>query len=198
MNSSDLGDRPALVIASFIAGLVIGSVTVGYLINSNKSKINNKNGGGSKNSNSSNKDRKSEDGVESDEGSDDEHDFETDDFDSGEEVKMMLCVRTDLKMGKGKMVAQACHAAVGAYQRAKSNCPTLLARFDRCGCAKVAVKIRSEAELLQLGEVARYQSSRIVFNQSLLLFYVALIIPYLLFLTTTTVSVFNLQGIKDK
>ena len=30
-----------------------------------------------------------------------------------EEYKMVLCVRMDLKMGKGKMCAQCGHAAVG-------------------------------------------------------------------------------------
>lgn len=36
-----------------------------------------------------------------------------------EECKMVLCVRNDLGMGKGKIAAQCCHAALGAYRRAR-------------------------------------------------------------------------------
>ena len=36
-----------------------------------------------------------------------------DELDDEEEYKMVLCVRMDLKMGKGKMCAQCGHAAVG-------------------------------------------------------------------------------------
>jgi PTH2 family peptidyl-tRNA hydrolase len=52
---------------------------------------------------------------------------EADDFDSDDEedaatlesepLKLVMIVRTDLKMGKGKIAAQCCHAAVGAYRR---------------------------------------------------------------------------------
>lgn len=34
---------------------------------------------------------------------------------------MVLLVRDDLKMGKGKIAAQAAHAAVGGYQEAKEG-----------------------------------------------------------------------------
>ena len=34
------------------------------------------------------------------------------------DVKMVLVVRQDLKMGKGKAAAQCAHAAVGAYKKA--------------------------------------------------------------------------------
>ena len=34
-------------------------------------------------------------------------------------LKMVLCVRKDLPMTKGKACAQCCHAAVGAVNRAR-------------------------------------------------------------------------------
>ena len=34
-------------------------------------------------------------------------------------LKMVLCVRKDLPMTKGKTCAQCCHAAVGAVNRAR-------------------------------------------------------------------------------
>lgn len=62
--------------------------------------------------------------------------------------KMVLCVNTSLSMGKGKIAAQCCHAAVGCYKRAKIACPNGLAAWERTGCAKIAVKCPSEDEMM--------------------------------------------------
>ena len=32
-------------------------------------------------------------------------------------MKQVMVVRTDLKMGKGKIAAQCCHACLGAYKK---------------------------------------------------------------------------------
>lgn len=54
--------------------------------------------------------------------------------------KMVLCVNTELKMGKGKIAAQCSHAAVGCYERATKQCPKGLKAWKKTGCAKIAVK----------------------------------------------------------
>lgn len=64
--------------------------------------------------------------------------------------KMILVVRNDLKMGKGKIAAQCAHAAVGGYQSALHNCPAILRRWDSFGSAKIAVKVESEPELMAI------------------------------------------------
>lgn len=61
--------------------------------------------------------------------------------------KMVLCVNTSLGMGKGKIAAQCCHAAVGCYKRARKNCPAAVRAWEMTGCAKIAVKCPSEDEL---------------------------------------------------
>eukprot|EP00899_Mesostigma_viride_P027949 jgi/Mesvir1/8339/Mv12600-RA.1 len=66
----------------------------------------------------------------------------------------ILVVRQDLKMGKGKIAAQCCHAAVGVFEKMQQR-PQLLRRWQQCGQAKVVVKCDTEAELLQLHEEAR-------------------------------------------
>ncbi|EDW13666.1 probable peptidyl-tRNA hydrolase 2 [Drosophila mojavensis] len=64
--------------------------------------------------------------------------------------KMVLVVRNDLKMGKGKIASQCSHGAVGAYQRAVTRTPRLLRAWENCGCAKIAVRVDSEAELMSI------------------------------------------------
>jgi len=62
-------------------------------------------------------------------------------FDSHGKYKMILVVRNDLKMGKGKIAAQCCHAAVGAYEEARVKIPAILRKWEYTGAAKIAVKV---------------------------------------------------------
>ncbi|XP_013119073.1 probable peptidyl-tRNA hydrolase 2 [Stomoxys calcitrans] len=68
--------------------------------------------------------------------------------------KMVLVVRNDLKMGKGKVAAQCGHGAVGAYQNAVRQIPSVVRRWENTGCAKVALKVESEAEMMALKRAA--------------------------------------------
>lgn len=61
--------------------------------------------------------------------------------------KMVLCVNQELTMGKGKMAAQCCHAAVGCYKRASKQCPKGLRAWEVSGCAKIALKCPTQDEL---------------------------------------------------
>jgi PTH2 family peptidyl-tRNA hydrolase len=63
-----------------------------------------------------------------------------------EEFKMVLVVRNDLKMGKGKAAAQCSHATLGCYKAAQKN-PKALAFWERTGQAKVVLKCEEEKEL---------------------------------------------------
>lgn len=71
-----------------------------------------------------------------------------------EDLKMILVVRTDLKMGKGKICAQCAHAAVDGYRRIIQGSNVLhqkwLSQWEDIAEAKVAVKVQSEADLIQL------------------------------------------------
>eukprot|EP01080_Neovahlkampfia_damariscottae_P009114 gene9114-1204_t len=75
-----------------------------------------------------------------------------------EECKMVLCVRTDLKMGKGKMCAQCCHAAVGVYGDIifgkNEQHKKWLKKWEDEACAKIALKVDSEKDLLALQKEA--------------------------------------------
>ncbi|NWI10582.1 PTH2 hydrolase, partial [Crypturellus soui] len=66
------------------------------------------------------------------------------------EFKMVLIVRNDLKMGKGKVAAQCSHAAVSAYKQAQRRNPELLKQWEYCGQPKVVLKAPDEEALAQL------------------------------------------------
>lgn len=57
-------------------------------------------------------------------------------------------------MGKGKVIAQACHAAVGVVQELSKTQPELIASWDWNGAMKIALKIGSEEELFDFAAKA--------------------------------------------
>ncbi|KAK1674439.1 peptidyl-tRNA hydrolase PTH2 [Colletotrichum godetiae] len=83
--------------------------------------------------------------------------------DSNEECKLVLVVRTDLGMTKGKMAAQASHATLACYKslsKAAAKDPTspaakILSRWENLGQAKIAVQIKNQDEMLELMGKAR-------------------------------------------
>lgn len=66
-------------------------------------------------------------------------------------MKQVLIVRTDLKMGKGKIAAQCCHGCLGAYKMADS---TKISKWEDSGMAKVVCKVSSLDDLLELKRMA--------------------------------------------
>ncbi|KAF2839578.1 PTH2-domain-containing protein [Patellaria atrata CBS 101060] len=68
---------------------------------------------------------------------------------NSEECKLVLVVRTDLGMTKGKIAAQASHATLACYKTFLRLAPDspLLKRWERYGQAKVALQVKSEEEL---------------------------------------------------
>lgn len=78
---------------------------------------------------------------------------------------MVLCVRKDLPMSKGKTCAQCCHAAVGAVNRArretKSNSINIIIyniglykAWCHSGCKKVALSCPSLEEFIKIEQEA--------------------------------------------
>jgi PTH2 family peptidyl-tRNA hydrolase len=67
-------------------------------------------------------------------------------------VKLALIVRTDLGMGKGKIAAQAAHAAVAAVLRTHGTAE--FAAWLREGQPKVVLKVGSEDQLRRICDAA--------------------------------------------
>ncbi|KAJ8679056.1 hypothetical protein QAD02_014843 [Eretmocerus hayati] len=74
--------------------------------------------------------------------------------DEGDYSKLVLIVRNDLKMGKGKVAAQCAHAAVAAYKQARKH-PKILKSWEECGQTKITLRCDNETQLLELHETAR-------------------------------------------
>jgi len=70
-------------------------------------------------------------------------------------AKMVLVVRTDLGMTKGKVAAQCAHAAVMCYKKALADQPKVLSSWETLGQTKVCLRVGGEDELLHLAGLAK-------------------------------------------
>lgn len=62
-------------------------------------------------------------------------------------MKQVMVVRTDLKMGKGKIAAQCCHASIGSYKKTDK---AKIEKWENEAYAKVVLKVPSLDELLEI------------------------------------------------
>eukprot|EP00746_Dinoflagellata_sp_MGD_P004453 gnl/MRDRNA2_/MRDRNA2_108588_c0_seq1.p1 gnl/MRDRNA2_/MRDRNA2_108588_c0~~gnl/MRDRNA2_/MRDRNA2_108588_c0_seq1.p1 ORF type:complete len:241 (+),score=70.38 gnl/MRDRNA2_/MRDRNA2_108588_c0_seq1:63-725(+) len=70
----------------------------------------------------------------------------------GQECKLVICVRTDLGMSIGKTAAQVGHAVHSAVRGSKWMD---LQQWEACGSKKIALKVESEKELVEVRDAAR-------------------------------------------
>jgi PTH2 family peptidyl-tRNA hydrolase len=64
--------------------------------------------------------------------------------------KQVIAVRTDLKMGKGKLAVQVAHAAVSSAERTKRSHSSWYSSWWSENQAKICVKVAGESELREL------------------------------------------------
>jgi PTH2 family peptidyl-tRNA hydrolase len=69
--------------------------------------------------------------------------------------KQVIVFRTDLKMSRGKIAAQAGHAAVSAAEEARRSHKDWFEAWLEEGQCKVVVKVKNEEELLELEKRAK-------------------------------------------
>ncbi|KAG6837126.1 hypothetical protein H0H93_014432 [Arthromyces matolae] len=72
-----------------------------------------------------------------------------------EPCKLVLVVRTDLKMTPGKIAAQCGHATLACYKALNKANPKLVQHWERTGQAKIALKGKSEEQILELEAIAK-------------------------------------------
>ncbi len=69
---------------------------------------------------------------------------------AGNDFKQVIVVRSDLKMGRGKIAAQVAHASLNSAEKARKIAEKWYEGWLRQGQAKVVVKVASLDELLRL------------------------------------------------
>ena len=67
-------------------------------------------------------------------------------------MKQIIVIRKDLKMGAGKIAAQASHASLAAFLKAKKSDKD---EWEKSGMKKVVLKVSSEKELKEICKLAR-------------------------------------------
>ncbi|MEM3609738.1 MAG: peptidyl-tRNA hydrolase Pth2 [Candidatus Anstonellales archaeon] len=67
-------------------------------------------------------------------------------------IKQVIVVRNDLKLGKGKLAAQVAHASLASYKVCLNMRKAIVDMWERQGMEKVVLKVDSEKELLELYE----------------------------------------------
>jgi len=60
-------------------------------------------------------------------------------------LKQVIIIRSDLKMGKGKLAAEAAHASIAAFLKAKEDDRRI---WIEGGMKKIVLKVESEKELI--------------------------------------------------
>ncbi|KAG8067966.1 hypothetical protein GUJ93_ZPchr0005g14274 [Zizania palustris] len=75
----------------------------------------------------------------------------------GEELKMVLVVRQDLKMGTGKIASQCAHAATGLYAELLASNRGLLRQWEQFGQAKIVLTCKNQQEMNRLKESAEHR-----------------------------------------
>jgi len=71
------------------------------------------------------------------------------------DFKLVIIVRTDLGLSKGKMAAQVSHAAVNCSLKSKKSDSSNFTKWLGEGQKKVVVKVSGESELRKLQQHAR-------------------------------------------
>lgn len=72
----------------------------------------------------------------------------------GDDIKMVLVVRADLNMGKGKIAAQCCHACIGLYKRQMLRDKESIEVWESSFGKKIVVKCDNEKEMFEIAESA--------------------------------------------
>lgn len=69
--------------------------------------------------------------------------------------KMVIAVREDIKLSRGKIAAQVAHAAVGCTLIARKNSSSFLSKWLREGQKKIVVKVSTVDDIRSLESTAK-------------------------------------------
>jgi PTH2 family peptidyl-tRNA hydrolase len=78
------------------------------------------------------------------------------------ELKQVIVIRKDLKMGVGKLAVQVAHASILAYERSKSRNTLWFKTWYQSGQPKIVLKANSLEEIEEIEEKARVSNLPVV------------------------------------
>ncbi|MCS7123701.1 MAG: peptidyl-tRNA hydrolase Pth2 [Candidatus Aenigmarchaeota archaeon] len=64
-----------------------------------------------------------------------------------QKFKQVIIVRKDLKMSKGKLAVQCCHACIGALRQVEKE---IIEKWEREGAKKIILKVKNLEELKEI------------------------------------------------
>jgi PTH2 family peptidyl-tRNA hydrolase len=67
-------------------------------------------------------------------------------------MKQAIIIRTDLKMDKGKLCSQSCHASVASFLKSKRHDKE---KWLNEGMKKIVLRVSNEKELIELYKLAK-------------------------------------------
>ncbi len=73
----------------------------------------------------------------------------------GSDIKQVLVIRADIRMSRGKIAAQAAHAACLSAKEARKKCYDIWRSWLLQGGKKIVLEVNSEGELISIYEKAR-------------------------------------------
>lgn len=74
-----------------------------------------------------------------------------------EEIKQVILVRSDLDMGKGKMAAQCCHAAIMSYLEAVKSNKDVAEEWLAAGQKKIVLKVPDDKVIEKLYKAFKFK-----------------------------------------
>lgn len=73
------------------------------------------------------------------------------------EIKQYIAVRSDLKLGIGKLAAQVAHASLESFLIVQKNYPEIAQKWLENGGKKIVVKVNNDEDLKKLNAVFNFK-----------------------------------------
>ena len=74
-----------------------------------------------------------------------------------DEIKQVIIIRADITMGKGKLVAQGCHASLMSYLEAERADKEVAREWLDAGEKKIVLKVSDEEAIVKLFKAFQYK-----------------------------------------
>jgi len=81
-------------------------------------------------------------------------------------MKQVIVVRSDLKLGKGKLAAHVSHASLAGYRAVREKELKVVEEWEKEGEKKIVVKVESEKELFELYEKVKKEIPSVVIRDA--------------------------------